>query len=216
MARTPSLEPTIRAAVQQFTSQVAAFVEAATVQRIQSAILGNLGGAVRRGPGRPPKNAGLLGGTGPLFSATPSRPRPKQLCPVPGCKNPAAPVFGMVCADHKSVAKSKIKEYRQARRLAQARKGASGGGGGGGGGGGSSAGGARAGKRSRGGRRSARTARAAGAAASSSSPAGRRKRRGRPSGRKTTPTPSTGSAGAARTSASPAQANGASAPPATA
>jgi hypothetical protein len=214
MARTPSLEPTIRAAVQQFTTQVAAFVEAATVQRIQSAILGNLGGAVRRGPGRPPKNAGLLGGTGPLFSATPSRPRPKQLCPVPGCKNPAAPVFGMVCADHKSVAKSKIKEYRQARRLAQARKGASGGGGGGGGG--SSAGGARAGKRSRGGRRSARTARAAGAAASSSSPAGRRKRRGRPSGRKTTPTPTAGSTRAARTSAPPAQANGASAPPATA
>ena len=42
--------------------------------------------------------------------------RKKQLCPVPGCKNVAAPVFGMVCRDHKSVAKSKIRKYREERR----------------------------------------------------------------------------------------------------
>jgi hypothetical protein len=41
---------------------------------------------------------------------------PKQLCPVPGCKNVAAPIFGMVCKDHKKVAKSKIKKYREERR----------------------------------------------------------------------------------------------------
>ena len=41
---------------------------------------------------------------------------PRQFCPVPGCKNPAAPVFGMVCAKHKDVAKSKIKKYREARK----------------------------------------------------------------------------------------------------
>jgi hypothetical protein len=41
---------------------------------------------------------------------------PKQLCPVPGCKNPAAPIFGMVCKDHKNVAKAKIKKYRQERK----------------------------------------------------------------------------------------------------
>jgi hypothetical protein len=41
---------------------------------------------------------------------------PRQLCPVPGCTNPAAPVFGMVCAKHKDVAKSKIKKYREARK----------------------------------------------------------------------------------------------------
>jgi len=35
---------------------------------------------------------------------------------VPGCKNPAAPIFGMVCKDHKNVAKSKIKKYREERR----------------------------------------------------------------------------------------------------
>jgi hypothetical protein len=41
--------------------------------------------------------------------------RPKQFCPVPGCKNVAAPVFGMVCKDHKNVAKSKIAKYRAER-----------------------------------------------------------------------------------------------------
>jgi hypothetical protein len=46
----------------------------------------------------------------------PRKKAPKQLCPVPGCKNPAAPVFGMVCADHKGVPKTKIKKYRLARR----------------------------------------------------------------------------------------------------
>jgi hypothetical protein len=35
---------------------------------------------------------------------------------VPGCTNPAAPVFGMVCKEHKNVAKAKIKKYREARR----------------------------------------------------------------------------------------------------
>jgi len=41
---------------------------------------------------------------------------PKQICPVPGCKNVAAPIFGMVCKDHKNVAKAKIKKYREERR----------------------------------------------------------------------------------------------------
>jgi hypothetical protein len=35
---------------------------------------------------------------------------------VPGCKNRAAPVFGMVCRDHKDVPKAKIKKYRAERR----------------------------------------------------------------------------------------------------
>jgi hypothetical protein len=42
----------------------------------------------------------------------------KQLTPVPGCNNPAAPVFGMVCKDHKDVPKATIKKYREARREA--------------------------------------------------------------------------------------------------
>jgi len=110
----------IRTLVQNFVTSLVAAVEQTTTQRIQAALMSGVNGApVRRGPGRPPKN--------PLFSTTalaaisrPAKKRPKQLCPVPGCKNPAAPVFGMVCSKHKDVPKSKIKEYREARRKGKA------------------------------------------------------------------------------------------------
>lgn len=59
-------------------------------------------------------------GNGKDDEAEPEKPRKKnrkkQLCPVPGCKQAAAPVFGMVCAKHKDVPKSKIAVYRDARK----------------------------------------------------------------------------------------------------
>ena len=55
-------------------------------------------------------------------SAAAARRRTKQLCPVPGCKNPAAPVFGMVCAKHKDVSKTQIAKYREARRAKKMKK----------------------------------------------------------------------------------------------
>ena len=45
---------------------------------------------------------------------------PVQLCPVPKCNNRAAPVFGMVCRDHKNVPKAKLRKYRELRRQAAA------------------------------------------------------------------------------------------------
>src|SRR4051812_44714729 len=116
MARN-SGEIDIRALAQSFITSLVAAVEQNTAKRIESALLDGVGVAPRRGPGRPPKN-GLFA----LSSVKRStRPRVKQLCPVPGCKNPAAPVFGMVCAKHKDIAKAKIKEYRDARRRAKVR-----------------------------------------------------------------------------------------------
>lgn len=44
------------------------------------------------------------------------RKSPVQLCPVPRCRNAAAPVYSMVCGAHKDVPKAKIKQYREARR----------------------------------------------------------------------------------------------------
>lgn len=44
------------------------------------------------------------------------RKGPIQLCPVRGCTNRAAPVFGMVCSKHKDLPKATIKKYREARR----------------------------------------------------------------------------------------------------
>jgi hypothetical protein len=108
--------------VDQFVKQVVVTVEAATAHRVQSAVasaLGNSGSLFPRRRGRPPKNPFLMGG---MVALAPARRRPKQLCPVPGCTNPAAPVFGMVCAKHKDLPKAKIKQYREQRRKAKADK----------------------------------------------------------------------------------------------
>jgi hypothetical protein len=101
--------------VTNFTVQLATLMEQTMAQRIQAALDGAVGQR-KRGPGRPPKDRFSLAS----FTVA-TRKRPKQLCPVPGCKNPAAPVFGMVCADHKNVAKAKIKEYRAKRKAAKTR-----------------------------------------------------------------------------------------------
>ena len=105
-------DPNITAQIETFTQQLVATVEAAVAQRIQAALAGAFGVPQRRGPGRPPKQA--VAHVAPV--AAPKPARKKQICPVPGCKNLAAPIFGMVCKDHKNVAKSKIKKYRQERR----------------------------------------------------------------------------------------------------
>ena len=105
-------DPTITAQIETFTQQLVATVEAAVAQRIQATLAGAFGVPQKRGPGRPPKQA--VAHVAPV--AAPKPARKKQLCPVPGCTNPAAPIFGMVCKDHKNVAKSKIKKYREARR----------------------------------------------------------------------------------------------------
>jgi hypothetical protein len=108
----PNTDRNITALVETFTRQIAAAVEASMADRIHATLATAFGASQKRGAGRPPKQA-----------TTPSAPkvakkkkRPKQLCPVPGCKNPAAPVFGMVCAKHKDVPKAKIKKYRAARK----------------------------------------------------------------------------------------------------
>jgi hypothetical protein len=104
--------------VAEFTNQIIAVIEAQVTARVRTAMdaaFGTNGHSLRQE--RRPK---LL--TTPQRPAT-GRTRkkaPRQLCPVPGCKNTAAPVFGMVCAQHKNVAKSKIKKYREARRKAKA------------------------------------------------------------------------------------------------
>ena len=97
----------IRSLVENFTNQLAALVEGQALDRARAAVESALG--VRR-PGRPAKIS-------PIAIGKKARKKPpKQFCPVPGCKNPAAPVFGMVCAKHKDVAKAKIKKYREARK----------------------------------------------------------------------------------------------------
>jgi hypothetical protein len=107
----PKTDLRITVLVEAFARDLAAAVEVSTVERIQSALAGAFGVPKKRGPGRPPKQVAA-----PSAPAAAKKKRPKQLCPVPGCKSPAAPVFGMVCAKHKEVSKAKIKMYRAARK----------------------------------------------------------------------------------------------------
>jgi hypothetical protein len=107
--------------VSRFVDQLSVAIEQDAVGRAREAVLQAFGGrtpagvsarlgragqlsavGLRRGPGRPPGRA--------------RKKPPIQLCPVPGCQNRAAPVFGMVCSKHKDLPKAEIKKYREARR----------------------------------------------------------------------------------------------------
>lgn len=113
------METNIRSLVEGFVSQIVAAVEADSVRRLQHVVTTAFAGsgadaASRRG--RVPRIAFASAAFAPV------RRRPKQLCPVPGCTGVAAPVFGMVCSQHKDVPKAKIAEYRAQRRAAKAGK----------------------------------------------------------------------------------------------
>jgi hypothetical protein len=88
----------IRSLVEDFSDRLSSLIEHQVIDRARALI------------------GGTLGRTGRSVTHNGRKKAPKQLCPVPGCKNAAAPVFGMVCAQHKNVSKAKIKKYRQARR----------------------------------------------------------------------------------------------------
>jgi hypothetical protein len=104
--------------IRDFTEKLTALIEGEALVQARTAVLSafGVGAPVVARRGRPPKTKGVqLAATG-MPAKKARRKLPKQFCPVPGCKNPAAPVFGMVCADHKDVAKSKIRKYREERR----------------------------------------------------------------------------------------------------
>jgi hypothetical protein len=113
----------IQSIVDEFANQLSALIETQVLARARIAVTAALGGTqVKRGPGRPPKLLTLAtskltaGGVSTIGTKKKRKKGPPQLCPVPGCKNKAAPIFGMVCSTHKDVPKAKIREYREARR----------------------------------------------------------------------------------------------------
>jgi hypothetical protein len=118
----------IQSIVDDFANQLSALIEAQVLARARATVAAALGGQAKRGPGRPPKLAKVAYGqlAGPaVVTAGRKKSRkkgPPQLCPVPGCKNRAAPIFGMVCSTHKGVPKAKIKKYREARRAKKTKK----------------------------------------------------------------------------------------------
>jgi len=113
---------TVSALVSEFVDQLTRAIESEAMGRAREAVLAAVGGGVAgtRGPGRV---AASKTGRGPGRPA--GRPRKKppiQYCPVPGCKNRAAPVFGMVCGEHRKVPKALIKKYRAERKAEKAAK----------------------------------------------------------------------------------------------
>ena len=93
----------VRSLVEDFASKLAVAVERQALERARELLGRTLGGSDR-------------GNTIAWSGVRRRRKLPRQLCPVPGCANTAAPVFGMVCAEHKDVPKVKLAKYREARR----------------------------------------------------------------------------------------------------
>jgi hypothetical protein len=93
----------VRSLIESFVGKLTVVVEQQAAERARMSLETAFGG-------------GGKGSRRLMLSGRPRRKLPRQLCPVPGCKNTAAPVFGMVCANHKDVPKTQIKKYREARR----------------------------------------------------------------------------------------------------
>ena len=101
MPRPRKNDPTslITPIVQEFAQRLAAVVERFTVGRIEAAVRAS-GNALQGRRGR---------------AAGAARSRGKTLCYFPGCKNVAAPRFGMFCAAlHKDLPKADKEKYRAA------------------------------------------------------------------------------------------------------
>jgi hypothetical protein len=88
----------IRSLVDEFAARLSSLIEHQVLERARAVV------------------DGALAGNRPNHALKRRKKAPRQLCPIPGCTNAAAPVFGMVCAKHKDVSKAKIKKYREARR----------------------------------------------------------------------------------------------------
>jgi hypothetical protein len=108
----------LHAIVHDFVAQLSSLIEQDAVSRARNVVLSAIGvGGGRRGAGR-----ALSASLGEAEARRQRRKGPIQLCPVPGCTNRAAPVFGMVCAKHKDLPKAQIKKYREQRRAKKASK----------------------------------------------------------------------------------------------
>jgi hypothetical protein len=103
----------LRTLIDDFAGRLSTIIEAEALERARSSVLAAFGVVTPRLPGRPPRTRSIV-------ASKARRKLPRQLCPVPGCRNPAAPVFGMVCGKHRAVRKAKIRAYREARRAKKA------------------------------------------------------------------------------------------------
>jgi hypothetical protein len=109
------VEKLFRGLAAHLVDLLSAEVDAQAFAQTRQAVLASLGvdAPVANRLGRPSKVAAAP--ITPIATKT-RKKMPPQFCPVPGCRNKAAPIFGMVRSDHKDVKKSLIKKYREARK----------------------------------------------------------------------------------------------------
>lgn len=110
----------IQSAISEFTDRLTSLIESDALARARDSVIRAFSNGSKPRRGRPPGGVSLLGAGGAGGLKT-RRRRAKVFCPVPGCKNVAAPVFGMVCGEHRDVPKAKIKKYRAARKAKAAK-----------------------------------------------------------------------------------------------
>lgn len=103
-----STNDAVRELVDSFVINLTALIEEQSIERVQNALVQAIGRPLQaKGVARVMASAGAR----PVSPSADSR-----LCPVPGCKNKAAPIFGMVCAQHKDLPKAQIKKFRDERK----------------------------------------------------------------------------------------------------
>jgi hypothetical protein len=106
----------LKGVVEEFAGHIVSLLEAQATAKAQAEILGAFGMGAPRRPGRPPKTAAAIAPAATPVATKTRRKLPPQFCPVPYCRNVAAPIFGMVCSKHKDVPKKLIARYREERR----------------------------------------------------------------------------------------------------
>jgi hypothetical protein len=117
VAIVPPMED-IRSVIESFTKRLKAVIEYSVFERARANVLAAFGDA-KSSANRSGELSKVLVAAARRVPVKARKKAPVQLCPVPGCKNRAAPIFGMVCTEHKNLPKAKIRKYREARRLAK-------------------------------------------------------------------------------------------------
>jgi hypothetical protein len=109
------LQRDIQSAISEFAHRLTSLIESDAMARARDTVIRAFTNGSKPRRGRPP-GSGVTLSSSVGVGGKPRRKRAKVFCPVPGCKNVAAPVFGMVCGQHRDVPKAKIKKYRAARK----------------------------------------------------------------------------------------------------
>lgn len=111
MIKNKEQDPNVTYLLEEYTKKISDLIEQRTASRLQD-LAQSITGLTPRLTAPHPAIQAVAAGTARKSTR---RITPRE-CPVPGCKNPPAPFYGMVCREHKDVPKGEIKRYREARK----------------------------------------------------------------------------------------------------